>query len=317
LLDTENLFINIGNNNINEKDQKPNISKSLNEIMSPPKRKYNDNNEAISNNSKQSSNYERINKEEINIVKRSSINNLNNNDIKNNKILFLKKNESLGNFWKKKYKIQKDNTINLKESENDINDNNCIPQNIYNKNQNQKGSELNQKYISKKEFDDMNDMTYNNQEPTTRHFNSTNSNKIKFNRTNSEIKIYNSERVNLPEDIIQKSDINDNRNNLDKNKNSESSEKNNKSKNLDIKENKDLIEKNNKKEIKNSFNWFNYLYYMISCGKTNPTIKFYEKLRNQIISEENLIKNHLYINKSFEVNQMDNSNNPLKVIKRE
>ena len=218
---------------------------------------------------------------------------------------------------KKKYKIQKDNTINLKESENDINDNNCIPQNIYNKNQNQKGSELNQKYISKKEFDDMNDMIYNNQEPTTRHFNSTNSNKIKFNRTNSEIKIYNSERVNLPEDIIQKSDINDNRNNLDKNKNSESSEKNNKSKNSDFNENKENIEKNNKKEIKNSFNWFNYLYYMISCGKTNPTIKFYEKLRNQIISEENLIKNHLYINKSFEFSQMDNSNNQLKVIKRE
>ena len=304
LLDTEQLFLNIGDNYKN-KDIKPNnnISKSINEMMCPPK-KNNNNNDNMLNNSKQSSNYERMNKEEINIVKKSHINN---NDIGNNKILFLKKNESLGNFLKKKFKIQKENTRNIKENENYNNDNNEIIINIYSKSK--ENNESNKESNYNKE---LYDSIMLNQEQNTRQFNSNN--KIKNKWTNSEIKIFNSERVNLPEDFIQKDNKKDDNNkNLEK-KNSENLDNNSKSKKSDIDDKKDNNKKNIEKE--NKFNWFNFLCFLLSCSKSNPVMKYYEDLRVQIISEENMIKNHLYIHKSFDVSK-DNSNELLKVIKRD
>ena len=51
---------------------------------------------------------------------------------------------------------------------------------------------------------------------------------------------------------------------------------------------------------------------MICCGKNNPKIKYYENLRTQIISEENIIQNHLDIYKLVKVCQIENTNNLLK-----
>ena len=52
---------------------------------------------------------------------------------------------------------------------------------------------------------------------------------------------------------------------------------------------------------KQNFTWFNYIYYsfiLSFCWKSiNPKIYFYENFRRQIISEENMIQNHLNIYK--------------------
>ena len=57
----------------------------------------------------------------------------------------------------------------------------------------------------------------------------------------------------------------------------------------------------NKPITKQNFTWFNYIYYsstLFFCWKSiNPKIYFYENFRRQIISEENMIQNHLNIYK--------------------
>ena len=53
----------------------------------------------------------------------------------------------------------------------------------------------------------------------------------------------------------------------------------------DYNDNDKLIEKQN-------FTWFQYLGYMISCKRNNDKILYYENLRKELLSEENIIKNH-------------------------
>ena len=57
----------------------------------------------------------------------------------------------------------------------------------------------------------------------------------------------------------------------------------------------------NKPITKQNFSWLNYSYYsfilFICCKSINPKINFYENFRRQIISEENMIQNHLNIYK--------------------
>jgi hypothetical protein len=57
----------------------------------------------------------------------------------------------------------------------------------------------------------------------------------------------------------------------------------------------------NKPITKQNFTWCNYIYYsfvLLFCWKSiNPKIYFYENFRRQIISEENMIQNHLNIYK--------------------
>lgn len=64
------------------------------------------------------------------------------------------------------------------------------------------------------------------------------------------------------------------------------------------------ISEQNQYEIKQSdeinnkrkkFNFWNYFVYKICCGKKNSKLKIYEDFRTKIISEEQLIKNHLNI----------------------
>ena len=66
----------------------------------------------------------------------------------------------------------------------------------------------------------------------------------------------------------------------------------------DYNDNDKLIEKQN-------FTWFQYLGYMINCKRNNDKILYYENLRKELLSEENIIKNHfelksLILNKNKE-----------------
>ena len=54
-------------------------------------------------------------------------------------------------------------------------------------------------------------------------------------------------------------------------------------------------------KLKEKFNCFNYLFYIIFCKKMNVHIKFYEDLRKLLISEEATIQNYLNIYKLLEV----------------
>ena len=69
---------------------------------------------------------------------------------------------------------------------------------------------------------------------------------------------------------------------------------------------KDDYNDNDKFIEKQNFTWFQYLGYMINCKRNNDKILYYENLRKELLSEENLIKNHfelkrLLLNKNKEV----------------
>ena len=64
---------------------------------------------------------------------------------------------------------------------------------------------------------------------------------------------------------------------------------------------KDKTEENENKPLKKqSFNWCNYLGYLICCERTNKKIKFYKDFRAKLISEENIIQNYIDIYKNNE-----------------
>ena len=50
------------------------------------------------------------------------------------------------------------------------------------------------------------------------------------------------------------------------------------------------------------------MIYIIFCKSNNPKINFYETFRTQIISEENMIQNHLNIYKLLKKNNIKNLN---------
>ena len=63
---------------------------------------------------------------------------------------------------------------------------------------------------------------------------------------------------------------------------------------------------NNKNE---KIRFFNYFIYKLSFGKKYNNLKVYEDFREKIISVENLIKNHLHINKLLNVYDKNNIHN--------
>ena len=68
---------------------------------------------------------------------------------------------------------------------------------------------------------------------------------------------------------------------------------------------KETIISNKTKENQN-FTWFKYIKYRAFCKKNNPTISYYEEFRTKILSEENIIQNHLKLFKlsnSFDLNE--------------
>ena len=57
---------------------------------------------------------------------------------------------------------------------------------------------------------------------------------------------------------------------------------------------------------KQNFSWFNYFSYMITCKLTNPKISYYEIFRKEVISEENIIQNHINIFKLLKECKIEN-----------
>jgi len=66
---------------------------------------------------------------------------------------------------------------------------------------------------------------------------------------------------------------------------------------------KDDYNDNDKLIDKQNFTWFQYLGYMICCKRNNDKILYYENLRKELLSEENIIKNH------FELKRLLKDNN--------
>ena len=332
LLDTKELISSVDQQNFKKREKKPTHYGTRNEIMIPPKR-HRVNNDML-NNSQKSSNYEENFKEGINIVKKNNISddiNFNNN--------IMEKKDSLNHYLKKKFKIKKDNILN-------VNDN----INIYKqKNEDQIEEPYKIPTQNTKDYRGIIKLSHNNEEnlkeeryKERKQYNYKKFNNDKYNRINSEIKIFNSERVNLPEEVIEKINRNKkNEINNDENYNiyiekSNISESNNGAKNSDLDKDKDIEidtdkyksknksknknknkNKNIKSKKKQNFNWFDYILYMICCGKNNPKIQYYEDLRAQIISEENIIQNHLNVYKLLKVCQIETSHNLVKKFKDE
>ena len=55
---------------------------------------------------------------------------------------------------------------------------------------------------------------------------------------------------------------------------------------------------------KKNFNWFKYIWFMICCGTNDKNIAFYENLRTNLISEENIIQCYLDIYQLLKVNNI-------------
>ena len=57
---------------------------------------------------------------------------------------------------------------------------------------------------------------------------------------------------------------------------------------------------------KQNFSWCNYFYYVLSCKSKNQKITYYQTFRKEVISEENLIQNHINIFKLLKVCNIKN-----------
>jgi len=221
LLDTEDLILTADKNNFKEGDigKKPTILKKANEIMFPPKRVYRPKNLDIKE-QQQSSNYQRLMKEGINIYP----NILDKDDVKDENY---ERNEKISK--KKKRSSLFDNSKRyLNNSRKMQNDQQIIQEDnrprIYNKKKN-----------------------YNNKDI--------------YKIENDSKKIYsNSFNNNLIEQNV-----------------------------------KDIKDEKIKPIIKQNISFYSYIKYIINCKKNNSKISYYENFRNIIISEENLLQNHLDI----------------------
>ena len=66
--------------------------------------------------------------------------------------------------------------------------------------------------------------------------------------------------------------------------------------------------------VKKKFNFWYYRWYKLTCGKKNKYFKEYEDFRIKIISEENIIKNHLNICNLIKVNNISRINQNFALI---
>ena len=78
--------------------------------------------------------------------------------------------------------------------------------------------------------------------------------------------------------------------------------------NKNILENKNLKDskdnKNNKNIEDEELGWYKFFCYLIQFKRNNPKIKYYEELREQIISEESLFQNYIYIINLLKINNI-------------
>jgi hypothetical protein len=171
---------------------------------------------------------------------------------------------------------QNNNTITKQSSVIQILINDKINLNKISNNRNARSETLNDYYQNRKEELNL------NKKLEDKNLEKINNNNAQFNNKNN---IYNDNKDNL----------------------AQSSEKNfEDSKSMSFKySSNDLItevrDNKNKPIKKQNFTWFNFIYYYFTssfCWKNiNPKINFYENFRRQIISEENMIQNHLNIYK--------------------
>jgi len=101
------------------------------------------------------------------------------------------------------------------------------------------------------------------------------------------------------EEYSRKEDSESNHNNSYYNEKSMDSEKNRKSK-------KNKKDKSNKKP---KLNFCKYIGYRICCGKNDRMIKYYENIRESLISEENIIQNYLDIYELLKLNNIPKKDN--------
>ena len=83
--------------------------------------------------------------------------------------------------------------------------------------------------------------------------------------------------------------------------------------NKSLEDGKDENEKNedykNQKILKQNFNWLKYIWYLICCCSNNKMIKHYENIRENLISEENMIQNYLDVYNLLIINGITKTNN--------
>ena len=155
---------------------------------------------------------------------------------------------------------------------------------------------LNDKYLKLNKFNNIDAKS----EPFKKQY-FKNNNKLDINR-------------NVTNKIVNNNNISNNKYSIiynSKNDNSNKNLINNNSINKSIKESINALETKNKEEkykpiTKQNFTWFNYLFYVITCKLKNPKINYYENFRTQIISEENMIQNHLNIFKLMKACNLEN-----------
>jgi hypothetical protein len=63
----------------------------------------------------------------------------------------------------------------------------------------------------------------------------------------------------------------------------------------------------NKAKTHNNFCWCQYIWYMICCGTSNKNITYYEKFRQKMLSEENIIISNYNLYKLISLLGLDNS----------
>lgn len=229
LLDTQEFVLNTDQNNfIKRRNMKrPTIFRKANEIMFPPRRVYvnqGGRNKYKDESQDQSSNYQKLMKDGVDIYQ----NNIFGKDEKN------------------------DNYTNIYLKRNNILNNN------YQKKNNKKRSSLRASQKTKIYSDNYMRMNFNER--------SSNFNK----------------EVNFVIPKVNKNESNEN----DKNKDNDSSSNENKQIN------------------KQNFNWFKYLLYLITWGRSDVKIAYYETFRAKLISEENIIQNYLDIYKLLKINNL-------------
>ena len=60
--------------------------------------------------------------------------------------------------------------------------------------------------------------------------------------------------------------------------------------------------------MKQNFNWFKYIWYLLCCETNDKKISYYEHLRSSLISEENIIQSYLDVYQLLKVNKIQKKN---------
>ena len=63
----------------------------------------------------------------------------------------------------------------------------------------------------------------------------------------------------------------------------------------------EILDDKLKNIIKQNLSWINYIFYFFYCKNRNTKLLFYEKFRTHLISEENIVQNHLNIYKLLKI----------------